>query len=293
MQARTIIAVLAVSLLAGGLISAAGSYEEMIDRAEQLWMQDKYVESNRVLEEIIRLYPDKAEPYWRQARNNYDILEDIPREQKPGKDVLIEKYREVERLGSRCEELAPQDGNCYLWHSIGMGRRGTTQGVLNSLGEIDDMEGLLLKAIDLKPPYRAENGVANAMGDAYNAIGQFYRVVPDWRFLQWVFGAKGDIDKSVEYQRKAVEREPDRIEYIKEFGVSLVCRGRKTGSHADVEEGKKQLERIAGLPSIKPSDMIDKQHAKDLIADPDLACGYSRDAQQEVSREAYDREQEK
>ncbi len=294
MQTRRLLMVLAFVALPAIFSSAQeNNCDELVNRAERLWLNDRYEESNRTLDDAMKLCPDRAELYWRKARNNYDILENLPRDQKPPKDVLIERYRELERLGMKCEGLAPQDGNCYLWHSIGMGRRGTTQGVLNSLGDIDEMENLLLKTIELKPPYRAENGVANAMGDACNAIGQFYRVVPDWRFLQWVFGAKGDIDKSVEYQRKAVELEPDRIEYIKELGVSLICRGTKTGSQADIEEGKKVLGKIEDIPAVKPSDIIDRQHAKDLIADPDLACGYSRDEQQEVSREAYDAKEKK
>lgn len=274
-----------------GISAGEKSYDKLISEAEKLWLENDYESSNKVLDEAIKLDPDRPEALWRKARNNYDILEDIPRDKKPPKNVLVERYSEVEELGKRCWAVAPDDGNCYLWEAIGKGRRGTTQGVLNSLGEIDDLEAAFSKAIELKPQYRAENGQANALADAYNGLGQFYRVVPDWRFLQWVFGAKGDIDKSVELQSKAVEREPGRIEYIKELGVSLLCRGTKTGNNQDIEAGKNELKKIKGLKATKPTDEIDKQHAEALIADPSLACGYSRDEQQEVSKEAYDKKE--
>ncbi len=280
-------------ILAGAVWASGESYGDMINEAERLWEADEYIASNQVLDKVIKMYPERADAYWRKARNNYDLLENTPREEKPDKDSLVERYREVESLGKRCAELEPQNGSCYLWVAIGMGRRGTTQGVLNSLGEIDDLEKTFLKAIELKPPYRANRGRANSLGDAYNALGQFYRVVPDWRFLQWIFGTRGDINKSVELQRKAVELEPERMEYVKELGVSLICRGNKTGSEADVSEGKKYLRKIEGLPVIKPSDIIDRKHAKELLARPQLACGYSRDEQQEVSREAYEKKEKK
>jgi tetratricopeptide (TPR) repeat protein len=277
-----------VLILPGTMYAQEKSCDELMSKAESLWLDD-YVESNKVLDEAMKVCPERAELYWRKARNHYDILEDLPREKKPPKDKLIQNYREVENLGKKCEELAPEDGSCYLWHAIGMGRRGTTQGVLNSLGDIDEMEGLLIKAIELKPTYRAEGGVANSMADACNALGQFYRVVPDWRFLAWVFGAKGDMDKSVEYQRRAVELEPQRIEYVKELGVSLLCRGEKKGSQDDIKEGEKYLRKVLELPAMKPTDTIDKDHARMLLEEHGLACGYSRDEQQEVSKEAYDK----
>lgn len=286
------ILVLFVTLLLPGLLYAGDkSCDELIRDSERLWLEDRYVESNRALDEAAGLCPERAEIYWRKGRNNYDILEHIPREQRSDKDALIEKYREIENLGKKCVELDPGEGSCYLWHAIGMGRRGTTQGILNSLSEIDDMEGLMLKAITLKPAYRAEDGTSNAMADACHVLGQFYRVVPDWKFLEWVFGARGDIDKSVKLQRMAMELEPERIEYTKELGVSLMCRGTKTGNQEDIEDGKRHLEKIKDLPVIKPSDLIDKEHVKELLANPGMACGYSRDEQQEVSKEAYDKKE--
>ncbi len=293
MGKRSILPVLAIGVLLA--VSSWGGEEncdEAVSRAERLWLNDGYEESNKVLDEAMELCPARAEVYWRRARNNYDILEHIPRDRKPGKVELIGRYREIEDLGRKCAEVDPEDGTCYVWQAIGMGRRGTTQGVLNSLRDVKDMEALLLRAIYLKPAYRAEGGRSSAMADACTALGMFYRVVPDWKFIEWVFGTRGDINKSVKLQSMAVELEPQRIEYVKELGISLMCRGERTGNQADIEEGKKHLEKVKDLPVIKPSDLIDKEHAKDLLADPGLACGYSRDAQQEVSQDAFDAEQE-
>ena len=269
------------------------SFAGLMDQAEKAWYADDYAGSNRALDEAIKLDPNKAESYWRKARNLYDQAEAIPRDQKPPKDELVKRYREIEALAAKCSALDPMDGNCTLWKGIGMGRRGTTQGVINSLGEMKELETVMLKTIALKPTYRAEQGKASSLADAYAVLGQFYRVVPDYRLLSLLFGTRGDLEKSVAMNQKAVEIEPKRIEHNKELGISLICFGQKRSQPAKIEEGKKILQGVAGLPVIKPSDKIDQEHAKMLLQDPSQACGYSRDAQQEQSEEAIKKTQQK
>jgi tetratricopeptide (TPR) repeat protein len=271
-------------------LMAADQCQDQVKQAEQLWLSSDYAGSDKVLDDAMKTCPNLAELYWRKARNEYDRIEDIPRDKKPAKDVLIGRYRGIEALAAKCMQLEPNNGDCYLWKGIGMGRRGTTQGILNSLTEAADLEKAFLKAESLKPQYRSANGAANSLGDVYNALGQFYRVVPEWLCmigLKQIVGTCGDLAKSVDYQRKAVAREPKRIEYQKELGISLICDGQKHDKPQEVEEGKKVLNDLQSLPEFKKTDKIDKQHAKDILANPSLACGYSRDAQQEQSKDAY------
>ena len=117
--------------------------------------------------------------------------------------------------------------------------------------------------------------------------------MPDWFILQALFGTRGDLAKSVEYQRKAVARVPSRIEYNKELGVSLICYGQKNRDQKSVDEGREYLKKVAAFPVLKSSDKVDQEHAKLLLTNPDLACGYSRDAQQVQSREEFEKTQKK
>jgi len=89
--------------------------------------------------------------------------------------------------------------------------------------------------------------------------------------------------------RKAVELEPKRAEYVKELGISLVCLGKTTNNQKATDEGIQWLKKVETLPTIKPTDEIDKKHAKMILGNLELACGYSRDAQQDISRESYDK----
>jgi hypothetical protein len=283
--------VLALGLgVAGAGRAQDKSCDDLMKDAESAWVKQNYDGSDKILEQAKKSCPNRAEVYWRQARNEYDRIEEIPRDKKPKKDELIKRYRGIEALADKCSQLDAKDGSCLQWKGIGMGRRGTTQGILNSLGEAKDLEKTFLAAEKLAPQYKSDNGAANALGDIYNALGQLYRVLPEWLCtigIKQIVGVCGSLDKSVDYNKKAVAREPKRIEYQKELGIALTCRGTQKKKPDDVEAGKKILTDLQSLPEVKKTDAIDKQHAKDVIANPKIACGYSRDAQQEQSQDAY------
>ncbi len=266
------------------------SYEELIARSETAYESRDYDATDEVLDRLIELYPDRAEPYWRKARNVYIRYEDLPREKKPDKDTLVKAYDEVIALSQKCMEKDPDDGNCYMWYCVGLGRKGTTEGTFASAMVAPDLEKNMLKGIELAPQYKSASGTANTLGDLYQMAGQFYRIVPEWACafpIRKVVGTCGDLEKSVEYNRKAAERDPNRIEYVKELGISLVCLGQKRDDPAKVKEGLETLGKVESMKVIKKSDEVDKVHAKMLLQDPDLACGYSRDKQQDQSKEKW------
>ncbi len=292
---RILLVVLAAALFAplGATPGGGESCDALVAESEKLWMNNDFDASDRKIEEAMKICPGRAELYWRKARNEFDRIETMPRDKKPPKEELVKRYEGMEELALKCMELEPDNGDCYLWKSVGQGRRGTTQGILSSLGEIKSLEKNLLKAEELAPTYRSEDGAANSLGDIYNALGQYYRVLPEWLCvfgLKQIFGSCGDLEKSVEYQRKAAAREPQRIEYAKELGVSLICYGQKRDEPDKIEEGKKILKALQDYPEIKSYDKIDKEQSLMVAADPSLACGYSRDAQQEQSKDAYDKQ---
>ena len=291
---RVLMGLVLCALLIGSPVSAdEKSCNELVDESEHLWMENRYDESDKKLDIVMEMCPDMADAYWRKARNEFDRIESIPRDKKPDKETLIKRYYALEGLADKCIELDKNNGSCWLWKGVGIGRRGTTQGVLRSLFLADDVEGAWLKALSLKPTYRSADNRDNALADGYYALGMFYRLVPEWLCyfpFNWLIGACGDKEKSIEYQRKAVTLVPERIEYLRGLGVSLLCHGQTYDRPEEIEEGKKVLKDLQSLPEKQLYDKIDKAHARMILEDPSLACGYQRDAQHEVSRESYEKE---
>jgi hypothetical protein len=268
------------------------SCNELIAEAEELWADQKFDESDKKLDRVMKVCPKLSEPCWRKGRNIFDRLESIPRDRKPEKKELVSQYREVEALADRCIEIDERDGHCWLWKVAGMGRRGTTQGVLKSLFMVSDIEKALLKAESLGLTYRSKDGLYDLRCGNYYALGIFYRSVPEWLChfpLKQMVGTCGDKAKSITYQRKAHECQPKNIAINKELATSLLCHGQEYDDPGEIEEAKNLLKALQSLPDVRPFDKIDKLHARMLLADPSLACGYQRDKQQEVSEEAYAR----
>ncbi len=269
-------------LLAPAAISAQPAAQSpLLDEAERLWLASKFTDSNTVLEKLLASEPQNADALWRTARNYYGIGENLPLSQK---DERYKLYLLVEDYGRKCIKADPESGHCYFWTSVGMGRQGTVKGILTQMRHAKEMRDLWTKAAKIqKQPFRSSNGIYNMPADCYLALGIFYRLTPDWWVAKTILGFRGSIDTSVEYLRKALTFEPDRMEYLKELGVSLLCRGTKFKKPEDIEEGKKYLQRTQTLPIYKAVDKIDKAHAPLLIADPNMACAYSRDGQQEIT----------
>jgi hypothetical protein len=75
--------------------------------------------------------------------------------------------------------------------------------------------------------------------------------------------------------RRALALTPRRIDYRMGLGPLLLCAGE---SEPDLRaEGRALLEGIAPLADFLPTDPIDRDHARILLASPERACDYSRD----------------
>jgi hypothetical protein len=121
----------------------------------------------------------------------------------------------------------------------------------------------------------------------WNALGQFYRLCPDWKIMEWISGTRGDIDKSVKYFRLMVEDDPKRQEGLKELGVALLCKGYKQSDEAAKAEGRVWLKKAMALPASYPTDVIDQKQIPVILKRESEACGYSRDGYENLSEEEY------
>ena len=91
----------------------------------------------------------------------------------------------------------------------------------------------------------------------------------------------------MEYQRKLVAAEPERIEGLKELGVSLLCKGNKQDDEQAKVEGRVWLQKALTVPPRNPVDRIDHAQIPSILAREADACEYSRDGYQDTSEADY------
>lgn len=242
--------------------------------------------SSRILGIVQDRWPDEAMGYWMHARNNYDIGELLPED---AVERRLSLYEEMIELTRTCrKQTEPDDGSCLHFLATGLGRLSTTKGLLNTLFVAEEVEGLWLEALDRAPDYVAPAGTPMVNNIRYG-LGVFYRMVPEWWIAKVIIGTRGDIVKSVEMFRAAAAAEPYRLELRKELAASLLCYALREEEPDERAEAEALLEAIlAGRfdrYDVRATDRIDKVHARDLLEQPDRACGYSRDGYEEIRKE--------
>ena len=217
--------------------------------------------------------PHQAEFLWRKSRSWFLVGEDLPLDDKEGRLKVFQTGLDVSK---RALKLDPGNGAAQLFFAANLGRYNTTQGVFKMMFGLDDFEDAVLDAIRKGSDYSLFG--FQIMGDAHNAMGRFYRLVPDNLLAQIILGVRGNIEKANDHNRKSLDYQPDRGDYLKEIGLSLTCTGTRNADSNALTEGRDFL-RQAVLSNVWAYNTpeIDREHIRSLLRHPDHACGYSRD----------------
>jgi len=262
--------------------------QHLIHRATEALYAPDFTTAEALLAEAEALDPSSDTVRWMRARASYLAGEALPREDAAGRAA---RFAQAETFADEAVELAPDRGEGWLWRAVARGRLITTQGLLaRALGSVAGARGpawvaeCFERAIALRPTWHHFNHYAE--GDALYGAAQLYRMLPEGAWASHVVGVRGDLDRSVELARGALAMQANRIEYAKELGVDLLCRGARRASEADVAEGRRVLHEAAELPVRSLYDRVDRRHVERLIAEPPAhACGYSRDLWLDAARE--------
>lgn len=245
---------------------------------EQMYTAQRHAEGLAESNRRIAAAPDK-DLYWLKARFIYEMGESA--EEDAGQDKEA-RYKEMLATTEAGLVLAPGDPHLRFARGIARGRLGTTRGVLASLFMAKDVEADWLSVAGSSWSYASINGSEVLPCDAHHALSIYYRLVPDLWLVQVVAGTRGSLDKSLSYAQHAVTCKPRRIEVHKELAVTQLCIGTKRKQPEMVAAGKATAERALTLPAVSAKHHLDRRHLKLLIADPKMACGYSRDGQQDL-----------
>ncbi len=269
----------ATALWAG--IAAADSPPPLVHHdLEVLYHEGSFQQGLTTVNERIAAAPDK-DLYWMKARFMFEIGEHWSRT-----DPNVDKeawYKDMLATVDAGLLLAPGDPHLRFGRGIAMGRLGTTRGVLSSLFMAKDVEQDWLAVANAQGYYYRSLGNEELLPcDAYHALGIFYRLVPDWWIIQVIAGTRGDLDRSLDFHRKAVGCKPDDIDNWKELGATELCISDKRKETAMLAAGLTSLSRALAIPAATEREQIDHRHSKMLIAQPALACEYSRDGQQDL-----------
>ena len=259
---------------------AAPALRPLWERGIEYERQRQLLAAAEVYEEIAGRVSEESYICWRIARNYWRHAEALPLSEK--RERL--RYFDLSELwAARGLAADPDCAACMLWKFVSMGRQATTRGLLTAVADVGEMEYLLRRGIELRPEHR-DNAGNLTLGNLYYAASVFYRILPEWRWLKWVFGVRGDLEKASGYAKNAVEIAELRVDYRVELGASLLCLGLSRKNPEILAQGMETLRAARKLEDYLITDALDKEHAGILIESPGRACGYSRDGFIDVDR---------
>ena len=233
----------------------------------------RFLASIRDYEDIIALQPESGYAYSRVARSYWRIADGLGIDQKERRIANLDL---AEGWAKRGLAVDPECAECMLWLYASMGRLITNRGVLSGARHARTMSRLLDDAIRLEPEQR-DSQYNSTLGNLYYARAIWHRMVPDWFWLRWVVGVRGDKYKALEDIDRAVEISGTRVDYQVERGAVLLCLGTTKDLPERVEEGKAVLRDAIELDHLFETDAQDVRLARALLEGPDKACGLTRD----------------
>jgi tetratricopeptide (TPR) repeat protein len=211
--------------------------------------------------------------YWRASRATWLTGELLPLDATEGR---LEAFHASLELSNRGLAIDSECAACMLWKFISYGRLRTTAGVWEGMRQVEEMADLLDRGIALKPTYRDQTD-NSTLGNLHYSSAIFYRILPDWFWIKWVLGVKGDKQRALEHSRKALALHPSRLDYQIELGTQLLCIGSTRDDHRTLREGKVAMRAAIARGGANSDDLREIQFAKIMLEEPDRSCGYSGD----------------
>jgi hypothetical protein len=242
-----------------------------------VWLQ----RASLLFEKVADLEGGATEGYWRASRAEWLAGEFLPLDDVDGKVVRFERSL---ALADRGLAVNPDSAECMLWKFISMGRLRTTRGVWEGLRSLPDMAALLDDGIALNPTH-VDGDDNSTLGNLHYSSAIFYRLVPDWFWVGWMFGVRGDKERALDHSRRALALHPSRLDMQIEVGTQLLCIGTAKKDKARLAEGLAAMKAAVagarmgteGQRAATQDDHRELYFANLMIEDPTKACGYSGD----------------
>ena len=268
--------------------SDADLYQEYFEKANYHLGQFQFEESLTNCESALKCKPHDFLIRAMMCLDLYELGEKLDVRKSDEKEKKIELYDRMLKIANEGIAEAPDKGECFFMRGLANARKATTKGIFSELFTAKQIERDWLISVERRSDYTTPNG-ENLQASSCVALGVYYRLCPSFFMLKWIFGISGDLDKAVYFCGRAYELDSTRIEIVKEYGVALITRGLETKNNRDIEIGKEYLRKVPMLPLRLQTDNVDIAHSKVLLNDISLCPGYSRDEEQDVSEESFNK----
>jgi tetratricopeptide (TPR) repeat protein len=236
---------------------------------------ERFLEAARRYEAIAQTEPEHPAPYWRASRCLWFAGELLPVEER---EERLRHFGAALSLTTRCLDAEPDSAECMFWKFSAMGRVSTERGLLSGLRGAREMAQLLDRGIALEPTHR-EGSYNSTLGNLHYGSAIFYRVLPDWVWLGWLLGVRGDKDRALDHAEMALALHPERLDYRVEVASQLLCLGASENQQTRLDEGVLMfggmLEDLRRVAARSARDERQMRAVAIMLETPAKSCGYT------------------
>jgi hypothetical protein len=191
------------------------TYEtQPLSREEHRWRID-------FLKKILQQKPEWLDGYWLLAGESLQLGSSYldPDQHAIARDILVDGKSATEN----CLKQNPQQILCQFLNGSLTARIASIDGVFASLRYAQDVHDTWLKVTRSQVNLQFRPNVS-LQGIAHFGLGVFYRVVPDLKIIEWLFGVRGNIDTSIDFHRKAATFDLQNPCNRLMLAVALLCK---------------------------------------------------------------------
>ncbi|HYX39057.1 MAG TPA: hypothetical protein VE954_38625 [Oligoflexus sp.] len=234
-----------------------------------------------ILEQVIRKKPDWLDGYSMMAAEAFFLGSSFT---DPKDHPTARKYLEDgEKKINECLKRAPSHMLCKFFKASLRAKIASIDGIFASLryGQAvrDSWLEVVASGVDIQ--FRPN---VSLQGSAHYGLGLFYRLVPNFFLMDWIFHIRGSIDESIKYHRAALKFDGENPCYTLMLSVSLLCKVKGKPNTPEYTEAMQLLN--APLP--KPIDVAQAVCVHDvpkIRSEPKKTCGYTQAKYQDDVKE--------
>lgn len=280
-----------------GIMADKAVYEEYRKLGEQAiaegFRRSLFERRVAIMEKYIQKNPKDVDAYWLLSNDIMRLGESYDSSKPEELGKAKEYLQKAEKYAERCLELRPNFPLCQFFLGASIGKIATIDGVIASLNKGKKVQSLWASAYMSNMDYTFQDGYS-LQGIVRYGLGIYYRVVPDFFLLRWIFGISGNMDMSVTMHREALSFPGGGGPCARlELSVSMLCKSKGKDKHPLTGEAYTYLDQVSKETTTSEDTMICINDASRIRKDPSQACGYTKARQQVTDEEEMKRELEK
>jgi hypothetical protein len=188
-----------------------------------------------------------------------------------------------EKKINECLKRAPSNILCKFFKASLRAKIASIDGIFASLRYGRSVRDAWLEVVasDIDMQFRPN---VSLQGSVHYGLGLFFRLVPNFFLMDWLFHIRGNIDESIKYHRAAVKFDGDNPCYTLMLAVSLLCKVKGKANTSEYSEAMNLL----NAPMPKPIDVAQAVCVHDvpkIRSEPKKTCGYTQAKYQDDVKE--------